>query len=160
VCFLLDLFTRPTKRAGAWCEQLRGARDFPQGGRKLPVVINVCNFQKGTEGTPTCLSHYDAVTLFHEFGHALHSLLSAHRHPNTGSFSVEWDFVELPSQLLENWCWHRDALALFAKHVETGETIPDWLLDALKQKRTFMTGYEGTQQLEYGAFDFAIPYAF
>lgn len=157
--FLLDPFTRPTKRAGAWCEQLRGARESAADA-PLPVIINVCNFQKATAGAPTCLSHYDAVTLFHEFGHALHALLGGRKYPNTGGFSVEWDFVELPSQLMENWCWHRDALAVFAKHVETGETVPDWLLEALKRKRTFMTGYDGTQQLEYGSFDLDIHTAF
>lgn len=154
--FLLDLFARPTKRAGAWCEQLRAARELPDGTRLLPVVTNVCNFLKGVDGSPTCLSHYDAITLFHEFGHALHCLLGSNRHPNTSGFSVEWDFVELPSQLMENWCWHTDALALFARHLDSGEAIPDSILAALKKKRTFMTGYDGMQQLEYGSLDLAL----
>jgi Zn-dependent oligopeptidase len=151
--FMLDLFARPTKRAGAWCGYLRGGRDLQEGGRLLPLVTNTCNFPKAAEGKPTLLSHYDTETLFHEFGHGLHALLSEHAYPNIENFAMEWDFVELPSQLLENWCWDKAGLSLFAKHVETGETIPEWMLKALEQKQTFLTGYQGIQQLEYASLD-------
>lgn len=151
--FTLDLFVRPTKRTGAWCGYLRASRNLPDGTRVLPFITNTCNFPKATAGKPTLLSHYDVQTLFHEFGHALHQLLSEHAYPNLESFAAELDFVELPSQLLENWCWERESLSLFAKHVDTGEVIPEWLLDALKQKQMFMKGYEGSQQLEYASLD-------
>jgi Zn-dependent oligopeptidase len=151
--FTLDIFARPTKRAGAWCGSLRVARDTADGGRVLPIVTNTCNFPKAQPGKPTLLSHYDAITLFHEFGHAIHQLLSEHVYPNIDNVSVEWDFIELPSQLLENWCWSKEGLSLFARHIETGELIPDWMLEALDRKRTYMTGYGGIQQLEYASLD-------
>lgn len=151
--FTLDLFARPSKRAGAWCGSLRGGRDLPEGGRQIPIVTNTCNFPKAQEGKPTLLSHYDAETLFHEFGHALHGLLGEHTYPNVEYVYVEWDFIELPSQLLENWCWDKAGLSLFAKHVQTGETIPEWMLEALDRKQSFLTGYQGIQQLEYASLD-------
>ncbi len=151
--FMLDLFARPTKRAGAWCNYLRPARTPPDGARVLPIITNVGNFAKGTSGHPTLLSHYDVTTLFHEFGHALHQLLSEHQYPNLESFAAELDFIELPSQLLENWCWQKEGLSLFAKHVKTGESFPDEMIEALKRRRTFMTGFEASQQLEYAILD-------
>lgn len=150
--FLLDPFARPTKRAGAWCEYVRCGRQ-ESSGRVPPIVANVCNFPKATGDKPTLLSHMDVRTLFHEFGHALHVLLSEHAYPNVEAFAVEWDFVELPSQLMENWCWDHSSLALFAKHYKTNELLPAAMLDALKRKQTFRTGSDGLHQLQYAAFD-------
>ena len=150
--FLLDLFARKSKRGGAWCNDLR-QRLVTKDGVEIPIVINVCNFGKSTGGKPTLLTHYDVQTLFHEFGHALHVMLGKNQYNNLSGFSTEWDFVELPSQILENWCWEKESLELFAKHYQTGEVLPDEMLQSLKKSRTFMSGNFVLRQNEFAMLD-------
>lgn len=150
---LCDLFARPTKRAGAWCGSVRDKRVHASGQSALPIVTIVCNIAQPVGHEDTLLPYGDVVTLFHEFGHVLHALLSEHRYSNTENFAVEWDFVELPSQLFENWAWEPESLALFAKHGKTGESMPEAMLSRLNQKRMFMAGFQGIQQLEYAHID-------
>ncbi len=146
--FVLDLFARPTKSPGAWCNTLRSRRKVGDSFRP-PIVVNVANFGKGSADAPTLLAHREVVTMFHEFGHALHMMLSQSRYVNTSSSHVEWDFVELPSQLMENWCWQKESLDLFVKHFETGEALDDELLNSLKASRTFLSGYAVLRQMEF-----------
>lgn len=157
--FLIDLFARKEKRPGAWCNTLRSARRLTAaegGGKQLPIVINVSNFGKAKDGQETLLTHGEVVTMFHEFGHGIHMILGRGEYNNLGSMSVEWDFVEFPSQLLENWCWEKESLAIFAAHVETGENLSDEMLNALKATRTFMSGYHVARQNEFALLDLKI----
>mgnify|MGYP001792812342 CR=1 FL=1 len=141
--FIGDYFARGSKRSGAWCSAMRGQAKFPkvQG----PVVINVCNFAKGD---PALLSYDDARTLFHEFGHALHQMLSDVTYESISGTSVARDFVELPSQLYEHWLEVPQVLAEFATHVETGKPMPQDMLDKVLQAATFDMGF---QTVEYVA---------
>ena len=144
--FFTDFFYRPLKRQGAWANILR--ENF-QGNKK--IVLNVCNFQKGVSETLLTLS--DVETMFHEFGHAIHEMLSQSEHSELSGFHVEHDFVELPSQLLENWCRHEDGLKIFAEHYKTGEAIPQKMLDTLKELDTFWNGQFVLKQNEYAMMD-------
>ncbi|WP_108783759.1 M3 family metallopeptidase [Pontivivens insulae] len=134
--FIGDYFARPSKRSGAWCSRFRGQQKL--AGDIRPIVINVCNFAKGD---PSLLTFDDARTLFHEFGHALHSLLSDVTYPLISGTSVARDFVELPSQLYEHWLSERPVLESFARHHETGEPLPGDLLDKLLAAETFGQGF-------------------
>lgn len=102
----------------------------------MPLIINVCNFQKNEEGK-TLLTHYDVETIFHEFGHALHEITARSTYSELSGFGVEWDFVELPSQIMENWCNEKVSLDLFAHHKETGEVIPQEIFDTMKRIEKF-----------------------
>jgi peptidyl-dipeptidase Dcp len=134
--FVGDYFARPSKRSGAWCSTMRGQRKL--GGEVRPIVVNVCNFAKGT---PALLSYDDARTLFHEFGHALHQMLSDVTHGFVAGTSVARDFVELPSQLYEHWLEVPEVLATHARHVETGEPMPQDMLDRLLAAQNFDQGF-------------------
>lgn len=134
--FIGDYFARPSKRSGAWCSTMRGQRKL--GGEVRPIVVNVCNFAKGS---PVLLSYDDARTLFHEFGHALHQILSDVTHGFVAGTSVARDFVELPSQLYEHWLEVPEVLAEHARHYETGEPMPQAMLDRLLAAQNFDQGF-------------------
>ena len=149
-----DLFPRETKRAGAWMNELRS--QGMQGGEvKRPHVTFSCNLTKPTESTPSLLTFAEVTTIFHEFGHCLHGLLSNRKYTSVGGTSVFWDFVELPSQIMENWVGEKEALSLFAHHYETGEVIPDELLEKIKDSKNFMSGTMCLRQLSLGYLDMA-----
>src|SRR5579862_261913 len=137
--FFGDYFARPSKRSGAWMTSLRDQQKL--AGDIKPVIINVCNFAKASQGEPTLLSFDDARTLFHEFGHALHGLLSSVTYPKISGTGVATDFVELPSQLYEHWMEQPDVLRRFARHYETGEPMPEDLLQRLIAARNFNMGF-------------------
>lgn len=152
---MMDLFARPEKRGGAWCNDLRSGKG-KDAERTLPLVTVVGNFAKPAKGKPTLLTHEDVQTIFHEFGHALHVMLSTNTYENTSGFNTEWDFVELPSQLLENWTWEKEALSLYAKHHETGEILPENLFENLQKSRKFLKGMFLLRQNEFGFLDFLL----
>ncbi len=148
--FVGDYFARPSKRSGAWCSSFRGQRKL--GREERPVVLNVCNFAKGA---PALLSWDDARTLFHEFGHALHVVLSDVTHPSVAGTSVARDFVELPSQLFEHWLEVPELLDRHARHVETGAAIPADLRDRLIAARNFDQGFATVEYLASALVDLA-----
>ncbi|QFR39637.1 M3 family metallopeptidase [Candidatus Gracilibacteria bacterium 28_42_T64] len=148
--YFLDAFYRKEKRGGAWADNLREKNDFG-GNMKIPVVVNVCNFQK-SEGK-TLLTMRDVETIFHEFGHAIHEMLSESKLSELSGFGVEWDFVELPSQILENWVTERESLEKLGKHFETAEPISKKLLDTLDALKTFMMGGFVLRQNEFALLD-------
>jgi peptidyl-dipeptidase Dcp len=113
----------------------------------------VCNFTKPTASTPSLLTFNEVTTLFHEFGHALHGMLANTVYPSLSGTSVYWDFVELPSQVMENWCYEKEALALFARHYKTGEMIPMEYVNKIKESSTFMEGMQTLRQLSFGLLD-------
>ncbi|RKF14098.1 M3 family peptidase [Roseovarius spongiae] len=146
--FIGDYFARPSKRSGAWCSAMRGQAKFPrvQG----PVVINVCNFARGE---PALLSYDDARTLFHEFGHALHQMLSDVTYESVSGTSVARDFVELPSQLFEHWLEVPEVLAEFARHAETGAPMPRALLDKVLGAATYDMGFQTVEYIASALVD-------
>ncbi len=150
--FLGDYFARPSKRSGAWMSGWRWAHKLdPQEVR--PIVVNVMNFANGAPGQPALLSIDDARTLFHEFGHALHGLLSDVTYPSVSGTSVERDFVELPSQLYEHWFMHPEVLKRFAKHYRTGKPLPESLLKKIKAARNFNQGFATVEYLASAIVD-------
>jgi oligopeptidase A len=154
--FFVDLFARPNKRGGAWMDVCR-SRAKLNGVRQLPVAYLVCNFNPPVADTPSLLTHSEAVTLFHEFGHTLHHLLTEVDYPSlAGVNGVAWDAVELPSQFMENFGWNRQALDLFAKHYETGEKLPHELFERMLAARHFHAGLFLVRQLEFALFDFLL----
>ncbi|MEX0899164.1 MAG: M3 family metallopeptidase [Gammaproteobacteria bacterium] len=154
--FWLDLYTRKGKRGGAWMGECRSRRRRGQTV-ETPVAWLVCNFSPPAGGRPSLLSHDEVTTLFHEFGHGLHHLLTRIELPAVGGINgVEWDAVELPSQFMENWCWERDALALISGHHETGEPLPGELFDKLMASRHYLAAMDMLRQLEFALFDFEL----
>jgi len=152
----VDLYARNGKRGGAWMDVCR-ARFRDGDEEQLPVAFLTCNFAPPTEGRPALLTHDDVLTLFHEFGHGLHHLLTEIALPSIGGIDgVEWDAVELPSQFMENFGWNREALDLFARHYETGERLPDELFERMLAARHFHAGLFLVRQLEFGMFDFLL----
>lgn len=152
--FYADFFPRAGKRAGAWMTSYAGQyRD--EGVDHRPLVSIVCNFTKPTGNTPSLLTFNEVTTLFHEFGHALHGMLADGQYESLSGTSVYWDFVELPSQILENWCFEKECLDMFAKHYETGEAIPEDLIQKIKDSANFMEGYQTMRQLSFGMLDMA-----
>lgn len=150
--FYADFHPRAGKRGGAWMTQFKG--QFKKDGiNERPHVSNVCNFTKPTPSKPSLLTFNEVTTLFHEFGHGLHGMLANTTYPSLSGPSVFWDFVELPSQILENWCYEPEALELFAKHYETGETIPMVLIDKIKKAANFQEGMQTLRQLSFGILD-------
>ena len=152
----IDLYARSGKRGGAWMDVCRAR--FDDGMHmQLPVAFLTCNFAPPTEGRPALLTHDDVLTLFHEFGHGFHHLLTEVPLPSVGGIEgVEWDAVELPSQFMENFGWNREALDLFAKHWETGERLPDELFQRMLAARHFHAGLFLVRQLEFALFDFML----
>ncbi|HMW82977.1 MAG TPA: M3 family metallopeptidase [Pseudomonadales bacterium] len=153
----LDLHARPRKRGGAWMGSLRSRFLRPQGALQRPLAAVVCNFDPPAPGLPALLTHNEVLTLFHEFGHALHHLMTEVDHPAAAGINgVEWDAVELPSQLLENWCWQSEALRLISGHYQTEEPLPDELLARLAAARHFQSGMQMVRQIEFALFDLSI----
>ncbi|GAB4293145.1 MAG: oligopeptidase A [Thiohalomonadaceae bacterium] len=155
--FYLDLYARPKKRGGAWMDECIRARRLPDGTRQTPVAYLTCNFTPPVDGKPALLSHDEVQTLFHEFGHGLHHMLTRIEVAGVAGISgVAWDAVELPSQFLENWCWQREALDLFARHHESGAPLPPDLFDKMWAARNFQAGMQMVRQLEFALFDFRL----
>ena len=150
--FYADFHPRAGKRGGAWMTQFKG-QFIKDGINERPHVSNVCNFTKPTASKPSLLTFNEVTTLFHEFGHGLHGMLANTTYPSLSGPSVFWDFVELPSQILENWCYEPEALALFAKHYQTGETIPMVLIDKIKKAANFQEGMQTLRQISFGLLD-------
>ena len=152
--FYADFHPRPGKRGGAWMTSYKS--QYIKGGDNIrPHISNVCNFSRPTENQPSLLTFNEVKTLFHEFGHALHGMLANTQYPSLSGTSVYWDFVELPSQIMENWCYEEDALTLFANHYRTGEGIPMSLVKKLKESSTFQEGMATLRQLSFGMLDMA-----
>ena len=150
--FYADFFPRAGKRNGAWMTSYK-PQMIKEGVNERPHVSIVCNFTKPTKSKPSLLTFNEVTTLFHEFGHALHGMLANTTYPSLSGTSVYWDFVELPSQVLENWCYEKEALELFATHYETGEVIPMELIDKIKASSTFHEGMQTLRQISFGLLD-------
>ena len=150
--FYADFFPRPGKRNGAWMTSFK-SQSIKNGVNDRPHISIVCNFTKPTKSKPSLLTFNEVTTLFHEFGHALHGMLANTTYPSLSGTSVYWDFVELPSQVLENWCYEKEALELFATHYETGELIPMELVSKIKESSTFHEGMQTLRQLSFGLLD-------
>lgn len=148
-----DFFPRSTKRAGAWMSSFK-SQYKKNGIDERPQVSVTCNFTKPTATKPSLLTFGEVTTLFHEFGHALHGMLSNTTYPSLSGPHVYWDFVELPSQIFENWCYEKDALSRFAKHYETGEIIPDALIEKIKAAASFEAGMQMLRQIGLASIDF------
>ncbi len=155
--FYFDVFTREGKKSGAWMAECRSRRQLSDGSLQIPVAYLICNFASGTGGKPALLTHNEVTTLFHEFGHGLHHMLTAETYlRSAGINGVAWDAVELPSQLMENWCWEPAAIALISGHFETAEALPASLLSRMLAARNFQAGMKMVRQLEFAMFDFDI----
>ena len=147
-----DFFPRSGKRNGAWMTTFKN-QWIKDGENSRPHISIVCNFTKPTETKPSLLTFNEVTTLFHEFGHALHGMLANTTYSSLSGTNVFWDFVELPSQLLENWCYEKEALSLFAKHFETNEVIPMHFIDKIKESSNFLEGMQTLRQLSFGILD-------
>ena len=150
--FYADFFPRAGKRNGAWMTSYK-SQYVKNGINERPHVSIVCNFTKPTSTKPSLLTFNEVTTLFHEFGHALHGMLADTIYPSLSGTSVAWDFVELPSQIMENWCYEKEALALFARHYETAAPIPMNLIDKIRAASTFQQGMQTLRQLSFGLLD-------
>jgi peptidyl-dipeptidase Dcp len=150
--FYGDYFPREGKRNGAWMTSFKSQQN-KDGKNERPHISNVCNFTKPTDTKPSLLTFDEVTTLFHEFGHGLHGMLANTTYPSLSGTSVYWDFVELPSQILENWCYEKECLDLFAKHYETGETIPMEFVEKIKESANFMEGLATLRQVSFGLLD-------
>lgn len=150
--FYADFHPRKGKRGGAWMTSFKP--QYKKDGENVrPHISNVCNFTRSTPSKPSLLTFNEVTTLFHEFGHGLHGMLANTTYPSLSGTSVYWDFVELPSQVLENWCYEKEALELFATHYETGQLIPMELVKRIKESATFQEGMQTLRQLSFGLLD-------
>ncbi|MEH6358048.1 MAG: oligopeptidase A [Pseudomonadales bacterium] len=155
--FYLDLYARANKRGGAWMDECRVRRRDSDGNLQLPVAYLTCNFNGPVGDKPALLTHNEVTTLFHEFGHGLHHMLTQIEvGAVSGINGVPWDAVELPSQFMENWCWQPEGIALISSHFETGEPLPKAMLDKLLAARNFQAAMQMVRQLEFSLFDFRI----
>lgn len=163
--FYLDLYARANKRGGAWMDECRVRRRRENDSLQLPVAYLTCNFNGPVGDKPALLTHNEVTTLFHEFGHGLHHMLTQIEvSAVSGINGVPWDAVELPSQFMENWCWQPEGIALISSHFETGEPLPQVMLEKLLAARNFQAAMQMVRQLEFSIFDFRIhqqynPYA-
>ncbi|WP_294268893.1 M3 family metallopeptidase [uncultured Chryseobacterium sp.] len=148
----VDYFPRKGKRAGAWMTSYKN-QYRKNGDNSRPHISIVCNFTKPTKDTPSLLTFQEVTTLFHEFGHALHGMLADTQYPNLSGTSVKWDFVELPSQFLENFCYEPEFLKTFARHYQTGAVLPDDKIRKIEQSKNFMEGYQTLRQIGFGVLD-------
>lgn len=152
--FYADFHPRKGKRNGAWMTSFKGQK-IKNNVNHRPHISNVCNFTKPTDTKPSLLTFSEVTTLFHEFGHALHGMLANTKYPSLSGTNVYWDFVELPSQILENWCFEKECLDLFAKHYKTNETIPMEYVEKIKASANFQEGMATVRQLSFGLLDIA-----
>ena len=152
--FYTDFFPRKGKRNGAWMTSYK-SQWIKDGSNERPHISNVCNFTPPTPTKPSLLTFNEVTTLFHEFGHGLHGMLANTTYPSLSGTSVYWDFVELPSQVMENWCYEPEALALFAKHYETNEIIPQEYVEKIKESASFLEGIATMRQISFGLLDMA-----
>ena len=150
--FYADFHPRPGKRGGAWMTSFKSQYKKDEKNVR-PHISNVCNFTPSTKSKPSLLTFNEVTTLFHEFGHGLHGMLANTTYPSLSGTSVYWDFVELPSQVMENWCYEQEALELFATHYETGEVIPMDLVRKIKESATFQEGMQTLRQISFGLLD-------
>lgn len=153
--FYGDFFPREGKRGGAWMTLYRQQHRDRQGEDVRPQVSIVCNFSKPTQNKPSLLTFNEVLTLFHEFGHALHAMQAQGRYGSLSSPNVFWDFVELPSQIMENWCYQKECLDLFAEHYQTGDPIPEEYVEQLRRSATFMEGRATVRQVSFARLDMA-----
>jgi oligopeptidase A len=152
--FYLDLYARNGKRPGAWMDDVRGRWARPEGSLQTPVAQLVCNFAPPLEGKPALLTHDEVTTLFHEFGHGLHHMLTQVNDIGVAGISgVEWDAVELPSQFMENFCWEWDVVKRLTAHVDTGAPLPRELFDRMLAAKNFQSGLQTLRQVEFALFD-------
>ena len=159
--FYFDLYTRENKRGGAWMDDHRPRRRLIDGRIQLPIAFVVCNLHPPTANRPALFSHEDVVTLFHEFGHALQHMLTKIDYPEiSGIHGVPWDAVELASQFLENWAWHKEPLFMMTKHYQMSENLPEALFHRLYRTKNFHTGLHMISQLEFGLFDMRLHMEF
>lgn len=155
--FYLDLYARAKKRGGAWMDECVGRQQLANGDIQYPVAYLTCNFNGPIGDTPALFTHDEVVTLFHEFGHGLHHMLTQINVSGVSGISgVPWDAVELPSQFLENWCWQPEALAFISGHFETGEPLPQEMLDKMLAAKNFQSAMQMLRQLEFSIFDFTM----
>ena len=155
--FYLDLYARAKKRGGAWMDECRVRRERVNGELQLPVAYLTCNFNAPVGDKPAMFTHDEVVTLFHEFGHGIHHMLTKMSVAGvSGINGVPWDAVELPSQFLENWCWEEDALNFISGHYETGEPLPADLLERMLAARDYQAAMQMVRQLEFSLFDFLL----
>ncbi|MEZ8305782.1 oligopeptidase A [Vibrio splendidus] len=155
--FYLDLYAREHKRGGAWMDDCRGRRITQSGELQTPVAYLTCNFNKPVGDKPALFTHDEVVTLFHEFGHGIHHMLTqVDAGAVSGINGVPWDAVELPSQFLENWCWEEEALSFISGHFETGEALPKEMLEKMLAAKNFQSAMFILRQLELGLFDFTL----
>jgi len=159
--FYLDLYARAHKRGGAWMNDCRVRRRLVNGQLQLPVAYLTCNFTKPVGSQPALFTHNEVTTLFHEFGHGIHHMLTKIESASvSGINGVPWDAVELPSQFLENWCWEPQALALISGHVKTGETLPTELLDKMLAAKNYNGALMMLRQIEFSLFDFVLHHQY
>jgi oligopeptidase A len=153
--FYLDLYARAHKRGGAWMDDCKSRRELTNGDIQYPVAYLTCNFNKPIGNKPALFTHDEVVTLFHEFGHGIHHMLTQINISGvSGIDGVPWDAVELPSQFLENWCWQPEALAFISGHYETGEPLPQEMLDKMLAAKNYQSAMQMLRQLEFSIFDF------
>jgi oligopeptidase A len=158
--FYLDLYARPHKRGGAWMAECI-TRKRTAAGVQIPVAYLTCNFSAPLGGDPALFTHDEVITLFHEFGHGLHHMLTRVDYAGVAGINgVAWDAVELPSQFMENWCWEREALDLIAGHYQTGAPLPQAMLDKMLAAKNFQSGLHMIRQLEFSLFDFRLHLEF
>ncbi|WP_279464045.1 oligopeptidase A [Aeromonas veronii] len=159
--FYLDLYAREHKQGGAWMDVCLGRRYRQDGSLQKPVAYLTCNFNGPVDGKPALFTHNEVVTLFHEFGHGIHHMLTRIDVAGVAGINgVAWDAVELPSQFLENWCWESEALAFISGHYETGEPLPADLLEKMLAARNFQAAMQMLRQLEFALFDFRLHQEF
>ena len=159
--FYLDLYARANKRGGAWMDDCRVRRITAKGETQLPVAYLTCNFSAPVGENPSLLTHSEVVTLFHEFGHGMHHMMTKVTcAPVSGVNGVAWDAVELPSQFMENWCWQEEALAFISAHFKTGESLPPEMLEKLLAAKNFQSAMMTVRQLEFALFDFRLHLEF
>lgn len=159
--FFADLYARENKRGGAWMDVLRARRRLQNGELHTPIAFLTCNFTPPIKSKPSLFSFDEVQTLFHEFGHTLNELVSQIDYPEAaGTAAIPWDVVEFPSQFLENWCWEKPALDLFAKHYQTGNILPENLFKKLRAARSYQAGLATLRQLELALFDFILHMEF
>jgi oligopeptidase A len=154
--FFMDLYARPQKRGGAWMAECISRRRTDDGVQ-TPVAYLTCNFSAPVDGQPAMFTHYEVTTLFHEFGHGLHHMLTKVDCLDVAGINgVAWDAVELPSQFMENWCWEKEALDLMTGHYQSGEPLPQELLQRLLAAKNFQSAMQMVRQLEFALFDFRL----